>query len=192
MPLDMQKPAYEMHVVTADGKRVYHGFWGVPLHGFVAAAGLAGAAAAVPARRVPRIGQWAYLKVAKNRYDLVPCCDGASVKVDRRKRRETDRKSAGDRMGLAIRGLAGLTADAVDDVLPRGLTSSCGPTATATCTCNSTCATAPGPSPPACGTSANRSPAPSRSATSSTLSARCSCSRAPCRSSSRGWRWSRP
>jgi predicted DCC family thiol-disulfide oxidoreductase YuxK len=75
VPFDMQRLMEEMHVVTPDRKRVYHGFgafrymarslplvWPVlPL-------------LYVPG--VPRVGQWVYLKVAKNRFDLVPCHDG--------------------------------------------------------------------------------------------------------------------
>ena len=75
VPLDRKRLLEEMHVLTPDRQRVYHGFgafrwiarqmpltWAlVPL-------------LYVPG--VPALGQRLYLWVAKNRYDLVPCAHG--------------------------------------------------------------------------------------------------------------------
>jgi predicted DCC family thiol-disulfide oxidoreductase YuxK len=74
-PLDPARLLEEMHLVTPDRKRVYHGFgafrwmaWRIPLF-FLLAPLLY-----VPG--VPTLGQWIYLKVARNRFNLVPCKDG--------------------------------------------------------------------------------------------------------------------
>lgn len=74
-PLDPRRLLEEMHVVTPDGRRVFHGFaafrriagllpplW--PLLPFLYVPG------------VPWLGQRAYLWVAKNRFHLIPCHDG--------------------------------------------------------------------------------------------------------------------
>ena len=74
-PLDPKRLLEEMHVVTPDGARVYHGFkafrwlaWRLPalwpLAPFLYIPG------------VPTIGQRVYLWVAKNRLQLVPCHGG--------------------------------------------------------------------------------------------------------------------
>ena len=75
VPLDQQRMIEEMHVLTADGTKAPAGFrafrwiagrlpalW--PLWPFLYSPG------------VPFIGQKVYLKVAKNRFNLVPCHDG--------------------------------------------------------------------------------------------------------------------
>ena len=65
----------EMHVLTADGRRVYHGFaalrwlaWRLPL--------LWPAAPFLYLPGVPALGQRLYLWVARNRFRLVPCHGG--------------------------------------------------------------------------------------------------------------------
>jgi predicted DCC family thiol-disulfide oxidoreductase YuxK len=74
-PLDPRRLLEEMHVVTPDGRRVYHGFgafrriaWQLPplwpLVPFLYVPG------------VPWLGQRVYLWVAKNRFHLIPCHDG--------------------------------------------------------------------------------------------------------------------
>src|SRR5262245_3997357 len=74
-PLDPRRLLEEMHVVTPDGRRVYHGFgafrriaWLLPplwlLVPFLYIPG------------VPWLGQRLYLWVAKNRFHLIPCHDG--------------------------------------------------------------------------------------------------------------------
>jgi predicted DCC family thiol-disulfide oxidoreductase YuxK len=75
VPLDPARLLEEMHVVTPDRQRVYHGYaafrylaWSLPLAWPVLPL------LYVPG--VPRLGQWLYLKVARNRYDLVPCDHG--------------------------------------------------------------------------------------------------------------------
>jgi predicted DCC family thiol-disulfide oxidoreductase YuxK len=74
-PLDPRRLLEEMHVVTPDGRRVYHGFgafrrisWQLPplwpLVPFLYVPG------------VPWLGQRIYLWVARNRFHLIPCHDG--------------------------------------------------------------------------------------------------------------------
>jgi predicted DCC family thiol-disulfide oxidoreductase YuxK len=65
----------EMHVLTADGRRLYHGFaalrwlaWRLPL--------LWAAAPLLYIPGVPGLGQRLYLWVARNRFRLVPCHGG--------------------------------------------------------------------------------------------------------------------
>lgn len=65
----------EMHLVTPDGGRVYHGFaafrwfaWRLPL--------LMPLAPLLYLPGVPRLGQRLYLWVARNRFRLVPCHGG--------------------------------------------------------------------------------------------------------------------
>jgi len=74
-PLDAKRLMEEMHAVTPDGQRVYHGFaafrwiaWQVPPLWLVAPF--------LYLPGVPRLGQQMYLWVAKNRFHLVPCHDG--------------------------------------------------------------------------------------------------------------------
>jgi len=74
-PLDPARLLEEMHLVTPDGKRVYHGFavfrwmaWRLPALWFIAPF------LYIPG--VPTIGQRIYLWVARNRFQLVPCKDG--------------------------------------------------------------------------------------------------------------------
>lgn len=75
-PLDPEKMDAEMHVVAPRGRRVYHGFWAfrhlawrlpalVPLAPFLHIPG------------VGWLGQRVYLWIARNRFGLVPCKDGA-------------------------------------------------------------------------------------------------------------------
>ncbi len=75
VPLDHARMLEEMHVLTADRKRVYIGFqavrwilWRLPAT--IAIAPLL----YIPG--IPQLGNRLYLWVAKNRLDLVPCSDG--------------------------------------------------------------------------------------------------------------------
>jgi predicted DCC family thiol-disulfide oxidoreductase YuxK len=74
-PLDPDRLLEEMHLLTPNGKHVYHGFaafrwlaWRLPL--------LWPIAPFLYIPGVPALGQKAYLWVARNRYSLVPCHDG--------------------------------------------------------------------------------------------------------------------
>lgn len=74
-PLDPKRLIEEMHLVTADRRRVYHGFgafrwlaWRMP------ALWLAAPFLYLPG--VPWLGQKTYLWIARNRFKLVPCKDG--------------------------------------------------------------------------------------------------------------------
>jgi predicted DCC family thiol-disulfide oxidoreductase YuxK len=76
VPLDPKRLLEEMHLVTPDRRRAYHGFrafrwmaWYLPAVWPILPL------LYVPG--VPRVGQWLYLQVAKRRFDLVPCRDGA-------------------------------------------------------------------------------------------------------------------
>jgi predicted DCC family thiol-disulfide oxidoreductase YuxK len=74
-PLDPGRLLDEMHLLTPDGRQLYHGFaafrwlaWQLPLLWFL-----------VPLLYlpgVPTLGQRAYLWVARNRFRLVPCHGG--------------------------------------------------------------------------------------------------------------------
>jgi predicted DCC family thiol-disulfide oxidoreductase YuxK len=76
VPLDPQKLIEEMHVVTPDRQRAYAGFsafrwiaWRLPVTALFA-----------PLAYLPGVlplGNRAYRWVARNRFDLVPCHDGA-------------------------------------------------------------------------------------------------------------------
>jgi predicted DCC family thiol-disulfide oxidoreductase YuxK len=73
--LDPERLLEEMHVLTADGRRVYHGFgalrwlsWRLPL--------LWPVAPLLYVPGVPALGQRLYLWVARNRFRLVPCHGG--------------------------------------------------------------------------------------------------------------------
>jgi predicted DCC family thiol-disulfide oxidoreductase YuxK len=74
-PLDPKRLLEEMHLITPDGRHVYHGFgafrwlaWRLPpLWPLAPLLYLPG---------VPALGQRLYLWVARNRYRLVPCHDG--------------------------------------------------------------------------------------------------------------------
>jgi hypothetical protein len=74
-PLEPRRLLEEMHLVTPDGQRVYHGFaafrwmaWRLPF--------LWALAPLLYLPGVPKLGQWAYLWVARNRFQLIPCKDG--------------------------------------------------------------------------------------------------------------------
>jgi predicted DCC family thiol-disulfide oxidoreductase YuxK len=74
-PLQAARLLEEMHLVTPDGRRVYHGFgafrwlaWRMPLLWLVAPL--------LYLPGVPQFGQRVYLWVARNRFQLVPCRDG--------------------------------------------------------------------------------------------------------------------
>jgi predicted DCC family thiol-disulfide oxidoreductase YuxK len=74
-PLDPVRLLEEMHVLTADGRRLYHGFgalrwlaWRLPL--------LWPLAPLLCLPGVPSLGQRLYLWVARNRFRLVPCHGG--------------------------------------------------------------------------------------------------------------------
>ena len=76
VPLDAQKLLEEMHLITPDRRAVYRGFgafrwlaWRLPLL-FVFAPLLY-----LPG--VPKLGRRLYRWVARNRFNLVPCHDGA-------------------------------------------------------------------------------------------------------------------
>jgi predicted DCC family thiol-disulfide oxidoreductase YuxK len=76
VPLDPKRLLEEMHLVTPDRKRVLTGFaafrwiaWRLPLAWPVAPL--------LYLPGVPWLGRRLYLWVARNRYDLVPCKDGA-------------------------------------------------------------------------------------------------------------------
>ena len=74
-PLDPERLLEEMHVLTPDGRGLYHGFaalrwlaWRLPLlWPFAPLMYLPG---------VPALGQRLYLWVARNRFRLVPCHGG--------------------------------------------------------------------------------------------------------------------
>src|SRR5262245_4776183 len=75
-PLDPKRLIEEMHLVTADRQRVYHGFgafrwmsWRMP------PLWLAAPFLYIPG--VPWLGQKIYLWVARNRFKLAPCNEGA-------------------------------------------------------------------------------------------------------------------
>lgn len=75
VPLVPERLIEEMHLVTPDGKAVYHGFgafrwlaWRFPL--------LLAFAPWLYIPGVPQIGQRVYLWIARNRFRLVPCHDG--------------------------------------------------------------------------------------------------------------------
>jgi predicted DCC family thiol-disulfide oxidoreductase YuxK len=74
-PLNPARLLEEMHLVTPDRRRVYHGFgafrwmaWRLPL--------LWPLAPFLYVPGVPWIGQKIYLWIARHRYHLVPCHDG--------------------------------------------------------------------------------------------------------------------
>jgi predicted DCC family thiol-disulfide oxidoreductase YuxK len=74
-PLDPKRLLDEMHLITPDGRNVYHGYeafrwlaWRLPLFCWLAPL------LYVPG--VPALGQRVYLWVARNRFQLVPCHDG--------------------------------------------------------------------------------------------------------------------
>jgi predicted DCC family thiol-disulfide oxidoreductase YuxK len=74
-PLDQERLIQEMHVLTPDGHRLYHGFaalrwiaWRLPL--------LWPVAPFLYIPGVPQLGQRLYLWIARNRFRLVPCHGG--------------------------------------------------------------------------------------------------------------------
>lgn len=74
-PLDPKRLIEEMHLVTGDRRRVYHGFgafrwmaWRMPLTALFAPL------LYIPG--VPWLGQKIYLWIAKNRFKIMPCKDG--------------------------------------------------------------------------------------------------------------------
>jgi predicted DCC family thiol-disulfide oxidoreductase YuxK len=74
-PLEPDRLLEEMHVLTADGRHLYHGFralrwlaWRLPL--------LWALAPLMYIPGVPALGQRLYLWVARNRFRLVPCHGG--------------------------------------------------------------------------------------------------------------------
>jgi predicted DCC family thiol-disulfide oxidoreductase YuxK len=75
IPLEQNRMLEEMHLVTPDRRSVHHGFGAfrwmarhIPL--------LAAFTPILYLPGVPAIGQWAYLWVARHRYQLVPCHNG--------------------------------------------------------------------------------------------------------------------
>jgi predicted DCC family thiol-disulfide oxidoreductase YuxK len=81
--LDPGRLLDEMHVLTAGGRRVYHGFaalrwlaWRLPL--------LWPVAPFLYLPGVPAVGQRLYLWVARNRFRLVPCHGGVCTLPQRR------------------------------------------------------------------------------------------------------------
>ena len=74
-PLDPDRLLKEMHLLTPDGKHVYHGYaafrwlaWRLPL--------LWPIAPPMYIPGVPQLGQKVYLWIARNRFRLVPCHGG--------------------------------------------------------------------------------------------------------------------
>jgi predicted DCC family thiol-disulfide oxidoreductase YuxK len=74
-PLDPDRLVQEMHLLTPDGKHVYHGYaafrwlaWRLPL--------LWPIAPLMYIPGVPQLGQRVYLWIARNRFRLVPCHGG--------------------------------------------------------------------------------------------------------------------
>jgi predicted DCC family thiol-disulfide oxidoreductase YuxK len=74
-PFDRDRLLKEMHVLTPDGRRLYHGFaalrwiaWRLPL--------LWPVAPLLYVPGVPWLGQRLYLWIARNRFRLVPCHGG--------------------------------------------------------------------------------------------------------------------
>ena len=74
-PLDPDRLLQEMHLLTPDGKHVYHGYgafrwlaWRLPL--------LWPLAPLMYIPGVPQLGQKVYLWIARNRFRLVPCHGG--------------------------------------------------------------------------------------------------------------------
>jgi predicted DCC family thiol-disulfide oxidoreductase YuxK len=75
VPVEPQRFLEEMHLLTPDGRQLYHGFkafrwmaWRLPLTWFL-----------IPFLYLPgmeTLGQRAYLWVARNRFRLVPCHGG--------------------------------------------------------------------------------------------------------------------
>ena len=88
LPLDPGRLLEEMHLVTPDGCRVYHGFQAIrwiawrlpplwPVAPLLALPGMA------------RLGQRAYLWVARHRFQLVPCHGGVCTLPGPGKRTDT-------------------------------------------------------------------------------------------------------
>jgi predicted DCC family thiol-disulfide oxidoreductase YuxK len=82
-PLDPDRLMQEMHVLTPDGRRLYHGFaalrwmaWRLPL--------LWPVAPLLYIPGVPWLGQRLYLWIARNRFRLVPCHGGVCTLPPRR------------------------------------------------------------------------------------------------------------
>ncbi len=82
-PLEPKRLLEEMHLITPDGRRVYHGYeafrwmaWRLPLFCWLAPLMY------IPG--LPALGQRIYLWVAKNRYRLVPCHNGVCTLPPRR------------------------------------------------------------------------------------------------------------
>jgi len=85
-PLPPQRLLEEMHLITPDGRRVHHGFgafrwlaWRLPA--------LWPLAPLLYLPGVPALGQRAYLWVARNRFQLVPCHGGVCEVPPARRRR---------------------------------------------------------------------------------------------------------
>jgi predicted DCC family thiol-disulfide oxidoreductase YuxK len=82
-PLDAERLVQEMHVLTPDGRHLYHGFaalrwiaWRLPL--------LWPVAPFLYIPGVPQLGQRLYLWIARNRFRLVPCHGGVCTLPPRR------------------------------------------------------------------------------------------------------------
>lgn len=84
--LQMDKLVAEMHVVTATGEKIFVGFrairrilWQLPplcwLTPFLYIPG------------IPKLGQWVYLWIARNRFHLVPCHDGVCAMPPKSKKK---------------------------------------------------------------------------------------------------------
>ncbi len=83
-PLDPERLIQEMHLLTPDGRRLFHGFaalrwiaWRLPLLLWPLSPFLY-----IPG--VPQLGQRLYLWVARNRFRLVPCHGGVCTLPPRR------------------------------------------------------------------------------------------------------------
>ncbi len=73
-PLDAGRLLEEMHVITSGGQ-VLAGFRGIRYLAWFLPPGWP-AAPFLYLPGVPTLGQWLYLKIARNRFNLVPCRDG--------------------------------------------------------------------------------------------------------------------
>jgi predicted DCC family thiol-disulfide oxidoreductase YuxK len=93
-PLDPVRLMEEMHVVTPRGQ-VLAGFYGIRyLAWFLPLAWPFLLFLYLPG--VPTLGQWLYLKIARNRYNLVPCKDDVCTLPPQSTQPRTAPQAAGD------------------------------------------------------------------------------------------------
>jgi predicted DCC family thiol-disulfide oxidoreductase YuxK len=91
-PLDPDRLLQEMHLLTPDGSRLYHGFaalrwmaWRLPL--------LWPLAPLLYLPGMPWLGQKLYLWVARNRFHLVPCHGGVCAIKPETRNKKQERKT---------------------------------------------------------------------------------------------------